>query len=43
MGIDFLDLLGQNGSKKFLVRDFRNASQLVPGVNPPRQTFEGYI
>jgi len=43
MGIDFLDLLGENGSKKFLVRDFRNASQLVPGVNPPRQKFEGYV
>ena len=42
-----LDILGGlfelERDKKFLLRDFRNASQLVPGVNPPRQKFEGYV
>lgn len=39
-----LDFLGKHsGDQKFLLRDFRNAARLTPGVNPPRQKFEGYV
>ena len=39
-----LDFLGKySGDQKFLLRDFRNAARLTPGVNPPRQKFEGYV
>lgn len=43
MALDFLGLLGAGADKKFLLRDFRNAARLTPGVNPPRQKFEGYV
>lgn len=36
------DIFGQ-GDKKFYARDFRNAYQFRPDVNPPRQQFEGYV
>lgn len=43
MAIDFLGKLGVGSNQKFLLRDFRNAARLTPGVNPPRQKFEGYV
>lgn len=36
------DIFGQ-GDKKFYARDFRNAYQFRPDVNPPRQQFQGYV
>jgi hypothetical protein len=36
------DIFGQGG-KKFYVRDFRNAYQFRPDINPPRQQFQGYV
>tara|TARA_R110000803_G_scaffold25524_8_gene61036 strand:+ start:12609 stop:13787 length:1179 start_codon:yes stop_codon:yes gene_type:complete len=44
MALDFIGgLFGGTTEQKFLLRDFRNAAQLTPGVNPPRQKFEGYV
>jgi hypothetical protein len=43
MGLDILGSLGAQTDAKFLVRDFRNAARLTPGVNPPRQKFQGYV
>lgn len=43
MALDFVGLLGGGTEQKFLVRDFRNAARLAPGVNPPRQKFQGYV
>lgn len=43
MAIDLRHLVGDKLNKKFLLRDFRNAARLAPGVNPPRQKFEGYV
>ena len=37
------DIFGNQGSKKFYVRDFKNAYRLRPDVNPPRQQFQGYV
>tara|TARA_R110001592_G_scaffold189019_1_gene434458 strand:- start:2290 stop:3585 length:1296 start_codon:yes stop_codon:yes gene_type:complete len=44
MALDFINGLTDFGTnQKFLLRDFRNAARLAPGVNPPRQKFEGYV
>ncbi len=43
MALDFIGALGKSSTKKFLLRDFRNAARFAPGVNPPRQKFEGYV
>ena len=43
MGLDILGGLGFQTDAKFLLRDFRNAARLTPGVNPPRQKFQGYV
>jgi hypothetical protein len=43
MAIDLRHLVGKTLNKKFLLRDFRNAARFAPGVNPPRQKFEGYV
>ena len=43
MGLDILGGLGVKTDAKFLLRDFRNAARLTPGVNPPRQKFQGYV
>ncbi|SVD16210.1 uncharacterized protein METZ01_LOCUS369064, partial [marine metagenome] len=44
MALDILGgVFGKSVNKKFLLRDFRNAARLAPGVNPPRQKFEGYV
>jgi len=43
MALDFIGALGGSSNKKFLLRDFRNAARFAPGVNPPRQKFEGYV
>ena len=43
MGLDILGRLGAQTDAKFLLRDFRNAARLTPGVNPPRQKFQGYV
>lgn len=43
MGLDILGRLGLETNAKFLLRDFRNAARLTPGVNPPRQKFQGYV
>jgi hypothetical protein len=36
------DIFGQ-GDRKFYTRDFRNAYQFRPDINPPRQQFQGYV
>lgn len=36
------DIFGR-GDKKFYARDFRNAYQIRPDINPPRQQFQGYV
>ena len=43
VGDRILDIFGQGGNRKFYMRDFKNAQRFTPGVDPARQSFQGYV